>query len=296
MLTHDKCYLLCGGQFLPSFKKNNYQILKCDSCGLYVLETDSSYDAFLKEYYSEGYFKGKEGKFGYADYLSEERMVKKNMHGYLDSLKSVKPNGLLLDVGCASGFLLEEAQLLGYSISGIDTSEYIVDMAKPEIRNHIICSPLHNANLKDESFDVITMFDLIEHLADPKKDLEKINKWLKNDGVLMIGTGDVGSFYAKMLGKHNHYFAPPHHLFFFSRKSIRELLSQVGMEVISIKPKGKWLTVPYIARVAKHFDIEWMDKFLNSNFFQNLFGNMWIYLFFGDNMVILAKKKARSTI
>jgi SAM-dependent methyltransferase len=287
-----ECYLKCGGNEDFSFKKNDYNILKCSRCGLYRLETSDEYDDFLKKYYSEGYFKSGDDKFGYADYLAEESMVKKNMRSYLNDLKEIKNSGELLDVGCASGFLLEEAKCLGYEVSGIDTSEYIVSRARDDIRESITCSALHEAKFESDKFDVITMFDLIEHLSDPLTDLKKVSEWLNPEGILVIGTGDVESLYSKLLGHHNHFFAPPHHLFFFSRKTITKLLEQSGLKVVSIRAKGKWLTIPYVARVAKHFDFRWMEIILNSKLFLSIFGKLWIYLFFGDNMVVWAKKRS----
>ncbi len=207
----DPCYLDCGGYFHFAFSKNQFNILKCNNCNLHVLETDQNYDEFLTQYYREGYFKGKDDKFGYADYILEEPMVRKNARGYLGSINKLKSEGSLLDVGCAAGFFMDEARKMGYSVQGIDTSEYIVSLAKDDIREKIRCVPLHKANFSFDQFDIVIMFDLIEHLSDPRNDLKMLGTAVKKNGLLVIGNGDIGSLYAKILGKHNHFFDPPHH-------------------------------------------------------------------------------------
>ncbi len=286
----DACYLSCGGYFQIGFVKNGFTILHCDTCGLYTLETDQDYDQFLEKYYREGYFMGKDEKFGYADYLSEEPMVRKNAAHYLEKIYQITDHGALLDVGCAAGFFMDEALKKGYSVSGIDTSAYITGLASSHLKDKIQTTPLHKANFPANSFDVVLMFDLIEHLSDPKKDLIKLSESIKKGGLLVIGTGDVGSLYAQILGTHNHFFAPPHHYFFLSRKTVTELLKQSGYQVIKIESMGKWLTYPYIARVAKHFNIPFFERFMNSKIMMKLFGTRWLYLYFGDNMIVYAKK------
>ncbi|MDQ3098955.1 MAG: class I SAM-dependent methyltransferase [bacterium] len=290
MRRFDSCYLHCGGLAQPSFVKNGFTILKCSDCNLYTLETDQDYDEFLEKYYREGYFMGKDEKFGYADYLSEEPMVRKNASHYLHKIRELQPAGKLLDVGCAAGFFMDEALSLGYDVTGIDTSEFITKLAPEHLQSKIQTVPLHLATFPASDFDIVIMFDLIEHLADPRNDLTQLATAVKSKGLLVVGTGDVGSFYAHVLGSHNHFFAPPHHYFFFSRKTMTELLKQAGFEVIKIESVGKWLTFPYIARVAKHFNLPFFDIFMNSRIMRRLFNNKWFYLYFGDNMVVYARK------
>ncbi len=286
----DYCYLRCGGVFIRKFTKNGFGIVQCNGCHLFALETDVNYDAFLAEYYKEGYFMGKDEKFGYANYLAEEPMVRKNADHYLTNIRQLQPAGTLLDVGCAAGFFMDEAQKQGYDVWGIDTSEFITKLAPAHLQSRIQTTPLHKAQFGNKEFDVVIMFDLIEHLSDPIHDLTQLAKSVKKNGLVVIGTGDVGSWYAKLLGTHNHFFAPPHHYFFFSRKTITELLKQSGYEVIKIQSMGKWLTFPYIARVAKHFNIPFFERIMNSRIMMKIFKDRWFYLFFGDNMIVYARK------
>jgi 2-polyprenyl-3-methyl-5-hydroxy-6-metoxy-1,4-benzoquinol methylase len=290
MKRSSPCYLSCSGVMYPAFIKSGFTILRCSQCGLFVLEADTNYDEFLEMYYSQGYFMGDDAKFGYANYLAEEEMLRRNAVTYLTRIKQLAPEGSLLDVGCAAGYLMDEADKLGYTVSGIDTSAYITNLATSQIQSKIQTVPLHKTSFSRDSFDVVTMFDLIEHLNDPRTDLTLIASSIKPSGLLVIGTGDTGSLYARIFGKHNHFFAPPHHYFFFSRKTITELLKQSGFKVIKIESMGKWLTIPYVARVAKHFTIPFFASFMNSQLVKLFFFKKGIYLYFGDSMVVYAQK------
>ncbi len=273
-----------------AFDKHGYSIIRCPRCGLYATWFDKSYDQFLADYYDEGYFVGIDDKYGYSDYFAEEKMIRKNNASYLRGLKRFCSSGNLLDVGCAAGFLMDESEKVGFKSYGIDTSPFITAHADKNLQNRIQTSSLHRGKFEDSFFDVVTMFDLVEHLNDPVRDLKKIRTVMKDTGVLMISTGDVGSLYARLLGKHNHFFAPPHHFFYFSRETITEMLRQSGFEVVRIESRGKWLSYPYITRVARHFSLPLLEKFLGSAFMKRMLYERSLYLYFGDNMIVYAKK------
>lgn len=288
---NHNCYLLCGGTYVPAFIKNGYTIIKCTSCGLYSLETYDDYDKFIKEFYTAGYFDAsEEDKVGYADYSKEEPLIRKNARAYLKRINKLKPSGKLLDVGCAEGFSTDEARRMGYDVWGIDVSSYAVNQAKKLLGDRVTAVPLHEARFEDNTFDVVIMFDIIEHLVDPRTDLQGINQALKPNGLLVLCTGDVESLYARIVKTHYHFFAPPFHLHFFSVKTITMLLKQSGFKIIKIEKRGKWFSFPYAIRVLQNMNLPLWQRIFQSSTIKQIVDRWSFYFFAGDNMVVYAKK------
>ena len=89
------------------------------------------------------------------------------------------------------------------------------------------------------SFDIVTLWDVLEHLRDPVLDLEKVYRILKPKGFIIFSTGDISSFWAKLSGKKWQLMTPPQHLFFFSKKSVLKLIPKIGFEIAEIVYFGK---------------------------------------------------------
>ena len=125
---------------------------------------------------------------------------------------------MFLDVGCAYGYAVELAVQNGYEAYGFDASEHAVSEAKKlvgdkRIKQGLITEVLYKA----KSFDVISLFDVFEHLSDPIGDMKQLTNYLADDGVMIIATGDAKSFAAKILGVDGHFY-PSQHLFFLIAK------------------------------------------------------------------------------
>lgn len=284
------CYLCGTDSSKFSFIKYKYKIDKCENCGLYSSSLKTNYEIFLKNYYYEGYFKGDKRIIAYADYGKDKQTIQRNMKRYLIKITSFKNSGIILDIGCAYGFFLELAEKAGFKPHGIEVSKYAADIAKKKFGKNISHKSLSKADLKKNYFDVITMFDILEHLQTPREDLIKIRQSLKNDGLLIIQTGDSGSFWAKLAGHKWHFFAPPNHLFFFSQSTIKILLKQAGLKIIKVEKDGKWISLRYLAQLLLNDRNSPLKKFFINILNNNFFGKFPIFIRLNDNMIIYAVK------
>ena len=158
------------------FVKNGYQLFSCDNCGLIFYDFKNNYKKFLKKQYAQGYFTGKAELNSYFDYGKDKNNILKNMRWYLEEILKLKTRGKLLDVGCAYGYFLQLANDKGFEVFGIDPSDYAVKKAQKKFGSKIIKTFLSKADFPEKTFAVITMFDVFEHLKDPKSDLLKIMK------------------------------------------------------------------------------------------------------------------------
>ena len=129
----------------------------------------------------------------------------------------------LLDVGCAHGFMLEAASQLGYVSSGLEISP-AGDIAR-ERGFHVVGSNLEDRPFPPESFDVVTMIDVIEHLTDPLEALRCVYAMLKPEGIVFLVTPDIGSLSARIMrSAWPHYL--PEHLIYYSPTSMHTLLDR----------------------------------------------------------------------
>lgn len=290
-MAHPKACFLCGYEY-PSqaFEKLGWRVLRCTQCGLFSLDFKNSYDSFIKRYYNKKFFTGSDDRAGYLDYEGDRQAEQRNMMTYLDGIGLIKKNGKLLDVGCATGLFMLEAQNRGFDVYGIDVSSYAVSIAKRRFPGRVKHASIERAVYPKGTFDVITMFDVIEHLENPRRVLHKVRTLLKPKGLLVINTGDTQSFVAKLQGQHWHFFIPPQHFFYFSKNNLTLLLEETGFSVRMIDRKGKWVTLRYLFHLARQIQKDVIAKLAFTLVSRNRIGKIPIYLNLFDNITVYAFK------
>lgn len=291
-----RCYLCHSGKIKTAFVKNGYTYVRCQNCGLYRLVLQEPYQKFLNRYYEQGYFCGDPDCCAYVDYWGDRHAIQKNMRVYRDQIKKFKTRGKLLDVGCSMGLFLELAQEAGFDSSGIDVSEYALRQAKKRFAGQVWRTELAKANFPNRSFDVITLFDVLEHLQDPRRELKKAQQLLKDDGILVFETGNLESFWARRLGRNWHFFAPPQHLYAFGASHLETLLDQAGFTIALLTPHNKWITLRYLLHLASSIGqipgTAKVYRLLN----QTPLAKWQIYLPLRDKVIVVAKKKNKQLI
>lgn len=284
------CYLCRSPHTQLAFEKNGYQYSKCLDCRLYALLLNEPYPKFLKRYYDEGYFRGDPNRCAYADYQGDEKIIKKNMKVYLQEILRFKKGGKLLDVGCSLGFFLELAKEAGFETFGIDISSYALSEAQKRGLTDLKLGELSQVDFPQNSFDVICLFDVIEHFQDPRAELSRANKLLKEDGILIIETGNLKSLFARLLGKRWYFFAPPQHLFIYGLGQLKTLLSQASFQIVHSTTTNKWASLRYLAHLAASIGhvplMHRLSRLLNKNHL----GTWPMYLPLNDKILVSAAK------
>lgn len=170
---------------------------------------------------------------------------------------SIKPSRdiKVLDVGCAGGAFPKAAFDLGFSVTGVEPSLWLCDQAKKLYRLDIRPGILQDQEFEDNSFDIITLWDVIEHLTAPEEVLCEIKRILKDDGLLVINYPDYASFARKFFRSKWPFFLNVH-LFYFTPKTISQLLSKCGFEVLSVRSYWQSLSMKYVFnRASQQFSI-----------------------------------------
>lgn len=196
--------------------KNGYSIKQCQSCGTCFIDKRIKSEK-LAEIYSEQYYQGKPTQ---------------NWINRLAQIKKYKKQGNLLDFGCGVGDFLKKASK-DFKAIGLEISKSACAEAT---RKNLLVFNVSLKNLKPKQpFDVITMWDSIEHLKNPKSTLRQIKNLLKPGGLLAISTVNIKSLFFNIFKENWRYLIPPEHLFYFSPKSITKLLENLGFEILNFK-------------------------------------------------------------
>lgn len=218
------------------FSKGPFKIVKCKRCGLSYMNP-RPLEKDICSLYDEDYFLGK-GFDNSIHYYQDIQLPSPDMlsewQGKLREVTKYKRGSRLLDIGCALGFFLEVAQRQGWDVYGIEISEFAHRFSQERLGQERIKKSVRM--FSQNSFDLVTMVEVIEHLPSPSEALRQINKILKDDGILFIQTGNIESLKARLTGSRWNYITLPGHIYYFSPETIRRYLEKTGFEILKIVP------------------------------------------------------------
>lgn len=149
------------------------------------------------------------------------------------SLLGVKPPARLLDIGCGAGQLLLRAARAGYQVSGIDLDPRAILFAREELGLDVRRASLDHLSA-DETFDVVTMMGVLEHIADPRSFLLDVRKRIHPGGEIMVGVPNVASLnrHISRLSRHDwDMFLEPGHLYHYGINTLTKLAEQTGLRL-----------------------------------------------------------------
>ena len=154
----------------------------------------------------------------------------------------------LLDVGANFGFFVKEAGTW-FDARGIEPSPILAEWARTHLQVQVEAGSIYDERAEFRGrFDVVTMFDVIEHLDDPRAALQRCREYLKPEGRLFITTPDTGSGMAGLLRGHWYYIDFVQHVSLFDSANLRRLLADTGFVVDDRRTVGRRYKLSYIER------------------------------------------------
>jgi 2-polyprenyl-3-methyl-5-hydroxy-6-metoxy-1,4-benzoquinol methylase len=223
--------LVCGAHDPRPFRaQDGYQIVACGGCGLRYLDPQPDAEA-LERLYAETYYHSDDPLArGYERYTAEAENWRATFRDRLRFLP--RPPGRLLDVGAAAGFFVEQARAAGFEAQGVEPSTWASAYAREQLGQPVETGTLEGRAYPDASFEVVTLWEVIEHLPDPRAFLHEIARVLAPGGTLALSTPDAGSLAARLSGRRwLGWQKVPEHLWFFDRPALERLLHEAGFTV-----------------------------------------------------------------
>jgi SAM-dependent methyltransferase len=136
------------------------------------------------------------------------------------------------------------ARRAGWEVAGVEPSRWSADRARARGLD-VYCGTLADAPLAPDSFDVVTMWDVIEHLSDPLAELRRAHGLLRPGGLLAVSTMNVDTWFPRLLGRRWPWYMQMH-LYYFTPKTMRQMLKQAGFEMVEAVPHKRVVRLAYL--------------------------------------------------
>lgn len=211
----------------------------CAECGIIFLHPQPTAEE-LAAMYSKEYFEGdfRCGHAGsYFDKTTRESLADRTL---IAKIKDLKPTGSFLEIGCAGGAFLHAARQAGYRVAGVEFSEVAANLAREQFQLDVRTGDVRDAHFPSNTFDVVFMGDVLEHLPEPVATCREVYRILAPGGLFVIECPmQTNTLFSRLgfavyaaLGKRATVNLPPYHLFEYRRSSMASLLKRCGFTIV----------------------------------------------------------------
>ena len=233
---------LCGSRATHVLlESRGAPIRRCAECRLAFAPAEPV-PGELPALYAASYFRGDSGHYG--DYVAEEPAHRRQARRYLRRLAAAgRRGGRILDVGCAAGFFLDEARRAGWSTRGVEVSEYASARARELLGLDVVTSSFLDAPLGGEQFDVVTFFNVFEHLPNPRGIEARLARLVPPGGLVLLETWNAESLAARAFGARWHQWDPRFVSYYYSRRSLGLIFDPARWRSLRWAPAAKWISL-----------------------------------------------------
>lgn len=257
----DDAEVVNRGPDLLLNRPGEFRLVRCRNCGLIYQNPQLTLEE-LSEHYPDDYqpYQRNLSTFGtpIKKWSNKHEMSRryKWISGYFPQ------PGKLLEVGCSTGTFLAAMRERGWQVTGVEPSPYAADYARKNFDLEVFTGTLELANLPATSFDVVTFWDVLEHVIDPKNTLAETARVLNPGGLFVASLPNPDSVEARLFGSHWVGWDRPRHINLFTPDVIQRYLQDTGFKSVEIKsPSGRLgvtlMSLEFLARARGIPEKKW---------------------------------------
>jgi SAM-dependent methyltransferase len=205
-----------------------FKIIECHTCGISQTLPLPDFSDLIQYYPHIYYPTGSASEMYYKNHIERFQVDK------LKKIQTYSQTGRLLDIGCGVGHFIRTALSQGYAAEGIEFSEVAAAAGREQWDLQIVSGDFLSSQFVPESFDIITLWQVLEHLRQPREVLLKIRSLLKPGGLLVIAVPNFASIQAKIFRDRWYHLDIPRHLFHYSPESLVKILDTCNFHVDKI--------------------------------------------------------------
>lgn len=220
------------------------RLVRCKKCGFVYVSPRLKYDLVRQ---------------GYANavdeiFVSQSKGREKTFRKSLNIIEAHRKNqrGRIFDVGTANGSFLKVAKDSGWEVAGCEPSRWMNSWCKEHYGIEVFPGTIFDAGYPDDSFDVVTLWDVLEHTSEPMKVIRECKRMLRPNGLLVLTYPDIGSLVARLMGR-SWVFLLSVHYYYFTRRTIAAALKKSGFTILHTRAHIQYLDLGYVLFRAAAF-------------------------------------------
>lgn len=225
----------CGAtETRPIARIDGHMLERCARCDLAFITDPPSPEALSAMYQASNDYHSQLHDPASEDFARMSAVAR----NHLRFMQRFAKRGQLLDIGCSTGLFLNEARRYGLDVAGVEFSAASARFAREHFQLAVTDGDIHAIDDADGTLDIVTMFDVIEHVRDPARDITAAHRLLKPGGLFILSTPNIDGLFpraseplARPLGYWPHV-EPPWHLYQFSVRTLSAMLEARGFECL----------------------------------------------------------------
>jgi SAM-dependent methyltransferase len=213
--------------------EGEFNMVRCNRCGLHYLNPQPTRSE-LARYYPEEYdpFQAQASPAARGGPALQRWSVEYGLAKRCRAIARYKDGGRLLEIGCANGLFLDAMRRRGgWQLEGVEVSAPAAGYAREELGLDVFCGSLQDAEFPAGRFDAVVMWDVLEHVHQPRETLVEIRRVLKPDGVFVFRLPLLDAWERRLFGPYWAGWDAPRHLTLFSRETLALMLDKAGFRI-----------------------------------------------------------------
>ena len=237
----------CGeNRAVPVCLKNSYQVVRCSGCGLIYVDPMPS-ESEICDLYRQGDLVEESvlEEMGDGGFVTKPSWKIKEFSEIIRQIGKLTAPGRILDVGSLWGLFMELAQEAGWETYGIEPWNSAVEYCRNKLGLKVTQGTLTDADFTPGYFDAVVMLDVLEHCPNPRSELRRVSRVLKDGGIICVLSPNVEGLFPvaskwlhRLSGQSWAYLIPPFHLYDFSPSTLGRILTDEGFQIIQINYLG----------------------------------------------------------